>query len=140
MDYYLELVGLKGFNKAYPHELSGGMKQKASIARTLALSPDLILMDEPFSSLDEQTRIRLDYELKELWKKEKKTIIFVTHIIEEAIYLSTRVILFTKRPGTVQKEWNFDPHKNWDFFSSEMLNLREQIKNQMDLCCQEKCL
>lgn len=136
IEYYLDLVGLKGFNSAYPFELSGGMKQKVSIARILALNPDVILMDEPFSSLDEQTRIKLDYELKELWGNEKKTIIFVTHNIEEAIFLSSRVILLTKRPGSIQKEWIFD--KNPDFFSIEMLKLREEIKDQMDLCCKEK--
>lgn len=135
IEHYLNLVGLKGFNNAYPHELSGGMKQKVSIARTLALSPDVILMDEPFSSLDEQTRIKLDYELKEIWKKEKKTVIFVTHIIEEAIFLSTKVVLLTKRPGKIQKEWSFDQQKKWDFFSQEMLDLRGTIKNQMELCC-----
>lgn len=137
VDYYLDIVGLKGFHKAYPHELSGGMKQKVSIARTLALNPEVILMDEPFSSLDEQTRIQLDYELKEIWEREKKTIIFVTHSIEEAIYLSTKVVLLTKRPGSIQKEWELDREKRWNFYSPEMLALREEMKNSMDLCCKD---
>ncbi|MBB6481259.1 ABC transporter ATP-binding protein [Spirochaeta isovalerica] len=137
VDYYLDIVGLKGFHKAYPHELSGGMKQKVSIARTLALSPDVILMDEPFSSLDEQTRIQLDYELKEIWEREKKTIIFVTHSIEEAIYLSTKVVLMTKRPGRIQREWELDRGKRWNFYSPDMLSLRKEMKNSMDLCCKD---
>ena len=138
IEYYLNLVGLKGFNTAYPFELSGGMKQKVSIARTLALNPDVILMDEPFSSLDEQTRMNLDSELKELWKMEKKTIIFITHNIEEAIFLSSRIILLTKRPGRIQTEWVFD--SNPDFYSTEMSNLRKEIQDQMDLCCKDKSL
>lgn len=139
IDYYLDLVGLKGFNRAYPHELSGGMKQKASIARTLALKPRVILMDEPFSSLDEQTRMRLDGELKALWIREKKTIIFITHIIEEAVFLSERIVLLSQRPGTVQEIWKTDPGKKWDFFSTEMQEFREKIKNRMDLCCPGGC-
>lgn len=137
VEHYLETVGLRGFDKAYPHELSGGMKQKVSIARTLAMSPDVILMDEPFSSLDEQTRFALDRELKSIWEREGKTIVFVTHSIEEAIFLSNRVVLFTKRPGRIQKEWLIRDNRMIELDKTGASALREEIKNNMELCCLE---
>jgi NitT/TauT family transport system ATP-binding protein len=97
----LELVGLKTFAKSYPRELSGGMKMRASIARALAAEPTVLLMDEPFAALDELTRERLNDELRELWAAKKLTIIFVTHSIYESVYLSSRILVMSPRPGRV---------------------------------------
>ena len=100
---YIVKVGLKGFESTYPHQLSGGMKQRVGLARALAVDADIILMDEPFSSVDEQTRRKFQEELLDLLKVEKKTAIFVTHSIEEAAYLSDQIVLLSPRPGTVSK-------------------------------------
>ncbi|RKQ14172.1 ABC transporter ATP-binding protein [Ureibacillus endophyticus] len=102
-EYYLDLVGLKNFADRYPHELSGGMKQRVAIARSLAFNPDVLLMDEPFAALDAQTRETLQTELLRIWKKTGKTIIFITHGIDEAVYLGERVVVLTANPGTVKK-------------------------------------
>lgn len=120
---YIELMGLKGFERRYPKELSGGMKQRVAIARTLACDPEIILMDEPFGALDAQMREILQEELLKIWQDSKKTILFVTHSVEEAVYLSQKVIVMTNRPGKVKKvvdvtvnkykdreELNNDPH------------------------------
>src|SRR5258706_5766010 len=95
----IELVGLKDFASHYPHELSGGMKQRVGLARALATEPEVLLMDEPFAALDAQTRDLMQTELLEIWERTKKTVLFVTHSIEEAAYLSDRVIVMTARPG-----------------------------------------
>jgi NitT/TauT family transport system ATP-binding protein len=100
---YIERVGLKGFESNYPHQLSGGMRQRVGLARALAVEADIVLMDEPFSSVDEQTRRKFQEDLLDLLKTENKTVIFVTHSIEEAAYLSDQIILLTQRPGTVLK-------------------------------------
>lgn len=100
---YIARVGLKGFENSYPHQLSGGMKQRVGLARALAVNADILLMDEPFSSVDEQTRRKFQEELLELLQVEKKTVIFVTHSIEEAAYLSDQIVLLSPRPGTVSK-------------------------------------
>jgi NitT/TauT family transport system ATP-binding protein len=100
---YIDKVGLKGFESRYPHQLSGGMRQRVGLARALAVDADIVLMDEPFSSVDEQTRRKFQEELLDLLKVEKKTVIFVTHSIEEAAYLSDQIILLSQRPGTVSK-------------------------------------
>jgi NitT/TauT family transport system ATP-binding protein len=96
-------VGLKTFESSYPHQLSGGMRQRVGLARALAIDADIILMDEPFSSVDEQTRRKFQEELLDLLKHKKKTVIFVTHSIEEAAYLSDQIVLLSARPGTISK-------------------------------------
>jgi NitT/TauT family transport system ATP-binding protein len=99
---YLSLVGLDGFGDRYPHELSGGMCQRVAIARSLAYNPDILLMDEPFAALDAQTRELLQDELLRIWEKTGKTIVFITHSIEEAVYLGQRVAVMTSKPGRIK--------------------------------------
>ncbi|MDU4696278.1 MAG: ABC transporter ATP-binding protein [Paenibacillus sp.] len=101
-NHFLSLVGLATFADRYPHELSGGMKQRVAIARSLAFDPDVLLMDEPFAALDAQTRESLQSELLRIWQQTKKTILFITHGIDEAVYLGERVVVLTPGPGTVR--------------------------------------
>jgi NitT/TauT family transport system ATP-binding protein len=98
----IKLVGLEGFEKHYPHELSGGMRQRANLARALTVNPELLLMDEPFAALDAQTREIMQQELLRIWNRDRKTVLFITHQIDEAIYLADRVFVFTVRPGRVK--------------------------------------
>ena len=100
----IDMVGLTGFEGHYPHELSGGMKQRVGLARALATDPDVLLMDEPFAALDAQTRDIMQVELLRIWQEARKTVLFVTHQIEEAIYLSDRVMVMTKRPGRAEED------------------------------------
>jgi NitT/TauT family transport system ATP-binding protein len=100
---YIVLVGLKGFEQHYPHELSGGMQQRVNLARALIVDPEILLMDEPFASLDAQTREIMQAELLKMWRQTRKTVIFVTHQIEEAIYLSDRVVVFSARPAKIRE-------------------------------------
>ncbi|MCY9657561.1 ABC transporter ATP-binding protein [Paenibacillus chondroitinus] len=101
----IKSVHLSRFADRYPHELSGGMKQRAAIARALAMDPEILLMDEPFAALDEQTRLILHKELEEIWMRTRKTILFITHNIREAVILSDRVVVMSTRPGTIKKEF-----------------------------------
>ncbi len=107
-DRYLDLVHLEGFRDHYPAELSGGMKQRVALARILVLDPRILLMDEPFGALDSQTRELMQEELLEIWGKTGKTVIFITHDIDEAIYLSDRVVVMTARPGKVKEDFRVD--------------------------------
>ena len=101
---YLALVGLRGFEKHYPHELSGGMRQRVNMARALTAGADVLLMDEPFAALDAQTREIMQTELTRIWSETGKTVLFVTHQIDEAVFLSDRVLVFTVRPGRLKEE------------------------------------
>ncbi|MBI3976173.1 MAG: ABC transporter ATP-binding protein [Armatimonadetes bacterium] len=100
---YVALVGLEGFEYRYPHELSGGMQQRVGVARVLANKPDLLLMDEPFASVDAQTRMTLQEELTRIWEDRQPTILFVTHDVEEAVFLANRVVVLSPRPGRVRE-------------------------------------
>lgn len=100
---YLTMVGLEEFREAYPHELSGGMKQRVAIARALANNPDVLLMDEPFGALDAHTRILLQRELLKVWELTRKTIVLVTHSVDEAVYLADRIVIMASRPGRIRK-------------------------------------
>ena len=108
VEHYINLVGLKGFEKALPKQLSGGMQQRVSIARALISNPQLLLLDEPFGALDALTKIHMQKEVLKIWEAEKKTMIFVTHDIEEAVYLSDRVIVLSERPGEIKKIINVE--------------------------------
>jgi len=131
--HYVQMVGLQGFEKAYPQELSGGMKQRVEVARALAADPDMLFLDEPFGALDSITRLIMRRELLRIWQAERKTIIFVTHDIEEAVQLSDRVVVMSTRPATIQTIVEIDiPHPR-DLSSARYLELRDGIFDQIGL-------
>lgn len=114
--HHINLVGLKGFEQSYPYQLSGGMRQKVAIARALAMNPEVLLMDEPFGSLDAHTRAYMQNEFLKIWGTAKKTIIFVTHNIEEAAYLADRVLVLTAHPGRLKEIYKVNcerPRNEW---------------------------
>lgn len=127
VDYYLRLVDLSDFAQAYPNQLSGGMKQRASIARTLIENPEILLLDEPFSALDAFTRMSMQKELLKIWETEKKTMILVTHDIDEAIFLSDRVVVLSERPSTIQNIIEIRKSRPRDRSSYDFLEIRRQI-------------
>jgi NitT/TauT family transport system ATP-binding protein len=104
----LEMVGLRGFEDFYPKELSGGMKQRVALARTLAYHPEVLLMDEPFGALDAHTRTRLQNDLLNIWERDRKTVLFVTHSVEEAVFLSDKVVMMTRSPGRIRQIIDID--------------------------------
>jgi NitT/TauT family transport system ATP-binding protein len=126
-EHYIELVGLTGFEHSYPFQLSGGMKQRVAIARALATEPAILLMDEPFGSVDAQTRNVLQEELLEIWKRTKKTILFVTHSVDEAVYLADRVVVISSRPGRILEILPVDIERPRKRTSWEVNALREQL-------------
>ena len=128
--HYIQLIGLEGFENAYPHELSGGMQQRVGLARALATRPSILLMDEPFGSLDVQTRDLLQDELLRIWNAERKTVLFVTHSIEEALYLADRIVLITPRPARIDKIIDVPfarPRDENVKANSEFVELRQRI-------------
>ncbi|MGI6403099.1 MAG: ABC transporter ATP-binding protein [Oscillospiraceae bacterium] len=130
---YIELVGLKGFEKSYPYQLSGGMKQRVGIARAYANNPKVLIMDEPFGQLDAQTRYAMQEELLKTWEKDKRTVIFVTNNIEEACYLGDRIILLSECPAKVKEIYTVDLPKPRNMISREFLYLRTKISGNTDL-------
>lgn len=131
--HYINLVGLSGFEKAYPAQLSGGMKQRVGIARAYANDPEILLMDEPFGALDAQTRYSMEKELRAIWEKEKRTVCFVTNNIEEAIYLGDRVIVMSALPGKVKTEHHIGIPPPRAYTDAAFLSLRKQISADTDL-------
>ncbi|MES2476097.1 MAG: ABC transporter ATP-binding protein [Verrucomicrobiota bacterium] len=131
--HYIEMVGLTGFGKSYPRELSGGMRQRVEIARALAASPDIIYMDEPFGALDFITRLKMRADLVRIWQEEKKTILFVTHDIEEAVQLSDTVLVMSKRPATVRSTERIELPRPRDLDSPGYLHARDRIFQEMGM-------
>ncbi len=133
--HYINLVKLDGFAKHYPHQLSGGMKQRVGIARAYANSPDVMLLDEPFGQLDAQTRYFMEKEITRIWETEKRTVVFVTNNIDEAVYLGDRIIaLENKLPGRMKKVYTVDLPRPREHTEAAFLSLREKIIEESQLC------
>ena len=126
-DYHLALVGLEKYKKAYVHELSGGMKQRVALARSLAPDPRVLLMDEPLSSLDAITREQLCYDIQEIWQRRRKTIILVTHDVREAACLADRVLVLSPSPGRIREEFRISFPRPRDINSPELARVAQQI-------------
>jgi NitT/TauT family transport system ATP-binding protein len=124
--HFMEKVNLDGFESHYPRELSGGMRQRVALARAFLTNPDILLMDEPFAALDAQTRLILQEELLTIWREERKTVLFVTHDIDEAILLSDRIIVLTDRPGKIQQEINIEIDRPRDLIARDHPFLMEK--------------
>jgi ABC-type nitrate/sulfonate/bicarbonate transport system, ATPase component len=127
VEKYLRLVGLESFANALPYELSGGMKQRAAIARALVNEPDVILMDEPFGALDAQTRNQMQEELLEIWSHRSRTVLFVTHSVDEAVMLADRVLVLASHPGRIQGEYRLSMPRPRDRVSNEFIEFRRDI-------------
>jgi NitT/TauT family transport system ATP-binding protein len=130
---YIKMVGLQGFEEAYPSELSGGMKQRLEVARALAVNPDMLYLDEPFGALDSITRHIMRGELLRIWEAERKTIVFVTHDIDEAVQLADRVVVLSARPAVIQQIVNIDIAHPRDISSPRYLELRDGILQEIGL-------
>lgn len=132
---YLALVNLSQFRDSYPSELSGGMRQRVAVARALALDPVLLLMDEPFGALDAQTRNMLQQELLQIWEKTKKTVIFITHSVDEAVFLSDRIIVLTPRPGRICRIFPIELPRPRDRTSVEFARVRRDVLDLINQNC-----
>jgi ABC-type nitrate/sulfonate/bicarbonate transport system ATPase subunit len=130
--YYINLVGLDGFENSYPVQLSGGMKQRVGIARAYCNDPNVLLMDEPFGALDAQTRYMMEEEIERIWQAEKRTVIFVTNNIEEALYLADRIIILSNIPMSVKNEYSIDFARPRDYTAPDFLQLRKIIDAEVD--------
>jgi NitT/TauT family transport system ATP-binding protein len=131
-DRFIDLVGLRGFENYHPNQLSGGMKQRVGIARALANDPALLLMDEPFGALDAQTRNLMQKELLRIWQETQKTVIFITHSVDEACYLADRIVVMTSRPGTIKEIFNVTMPRPRDRASVEFAQLRKTILAELE--------
>jgi len=134
-DQYLALVNLTQFRDSFPSELSGGMRQRVAVARALALDPVLLLMDEPFGALDAQTRNMLQQELLQIWEKTKKTVVFITHSVDEAVFLSDRIIVLTPRPGRICKNVPLPLPRPRDRTSVEFAQVRRDVLDLINQNC-----
>ena len=133
IEHYVEMVGLSGFERSYPRELSGGMRQRVEIARALSANPEIIYMDEPFGALDYVTRFKMRADLIRIWQGERKTILFVTHDIEEAVQLADRVLVMTRRPATVRADVAVDLDRPRDLNDPAYLQARDRIFDAMGM-------
>lgn len=131
-EYYIDLVGLKGFENSYPNQLSGGMQQRVGIARAYCNEPAVLFMDEPFGHLDAQTRYLMQEDLMRIWEKEKRTIVFVTNNIEEAVYLADRIVVLTNCPTNIKKEYSIKLERPRNYTDQEFLDLRSEISSIVD--------
>jgi len=130
---YVELVQLQGFERSYPSDLSGGMRQRLQVARALAVNPDILFLDEPFGALDSITRVMMRGELLRIWQEERRTIVFVTHDIDEAVQLADRVVVLSSRPARIQEVVTIDiPHPR-NISSARYLGLRDELLKQIGL-------
>lgn len=130
---FIDLVGLTGFEKSFPVQLSGGMKQRVGIARAYCADPDVLLMDEPFGHLDAQTRYMMQESLGDIWEKEKRTVVFVTNNIEEAIFLADRIILLSDCPSSIVEEYKIDLPRPRNLIDPDFLRLRKEITQRMQV-------
>lgn len=131
--YFIDLVGLSGFENAFPVKLSGGMKQRVGIARAYCNDPEVLLMDEPFGALDAQTRYLMQKEVENIWLKEKKTVVFVTNNIEEALYLADRIIVLSNCPSRIKAEFEINLSRPRNYVDTEFLRLRKEISAVVDI-------
>jgi ABC-type nitrate/sulfonate/bicarbonate transport system ATPase subunit len=131
--HYVQLVGLPGFERSYPRQLSGGMKQRLEVARALAVNPDVLYLDEPFGALDSITRLQMRRELLRIWQAERKTILFVTHDIEESVQLADRVVVMSQRPGKIQRIVPIDVAHPRDLSDPRYIALRDSIFAEIGL-------
>lgn len=130
--HYIDLVGLTGFENSFPNQLSGGMQQRVGIARAYCNEPDVLFMDEPFGHLDAQTRYLMQEDLMKIWEKEKRTVVFVTNNIEEAIYLADRIVVMTNCPTHIKAEYPINLPRPRNYVDPEFLKLREEISSVVD--------
>ncbi|MDD5016984.1 MAG: ABC transporter ATP-binding protein [Eubacteriales bacterium] len=130
--YYIDLVGLQGFENTYPIKLSGGMKQRVGIARAYCIEPVVMLMDEPFGALDAQTRYLMQKELEIIWGREKRTVVFVTNNIEEALFLADRIVVLNNCPTSIRQEYVIDMPRPREYTGEKFLYLRKEITGNMD--------
>ena len=133
--FFITLVNLLQFKDSYPSELSGGMRQRVAVARALTLDPVILLMDEPFGALDAQTRNMLQKELLDIWEETKKTIVFITHSVDEAVYMSDRIIVLTPRPGRISRIFAFPLPRPRDRTSVEFAQVRREVLDLINQNC-----
>ncbi len=129
----IKLVGLEGYEDYYPRQISGGMKQRVAIARAYATNPDLLIMDEPFGHLDAQTRYLMQIEIMRIWEQDRKTVVFITNNIEEAVYLASRILVLSKLPATIKCEYVIDIPRPRDLTDPKFLKIRAEITRECEI-------